>query len=33
MIADGYVGYELFQRLQWPFKPILVLMLVQNEPA
>jgi len=31
MIADGYVGYELYQRLQWPSKHILVLMWGQNE--
>ena len=30
LVADGYVGYELFQQLQWPLKLTLVLMLEQN---
>ncbi len=30
LVADGYVGYELFQQLQWPLKLTLVLMSVQN---
>jgi hypothetical protein len=33
MVADGYVGYELLEKLQWALKPTSVSMLAPNAPV